>query len=135
MNLIIQSHAFEGVNVFDTTIGCFAIERAAIPNPMLVFRGVAGTGQLVFRHEADEPQRLGNFRHDLIAGIDAQPTVNALILEPVADINTRWADLYTDAAVNAITGACGLPFVISGLAAADIVGHRLSVGIDHDALK
>ena len=92
-----------------------------------------------FGHEADQAAGGAGFQHDLIAGIDAQAAVDALILQPVADVDAGWADLLADAAIDAGAGlgcarAGGLTMA-ARLAALHVIAHRARGGIEHDALK
>src|SRR5512135_2232111 len=72
------------------------------PLPLQFGGGRVGRSQVLFRIVADQatwkPERV----HDGVAGVDAQPARNALVLKPVADIDAGRANLHAQAAVDAI---------------------------------
>ncbi len=94
----------------------------------------------VFAGVANQPARITHLVHDLIAGIDTGAAADAHVLQAIADIDARRADLHADAAVHAIALALRArvdmfaPFA-ARLAPFGVVGDDERVLVDHHRLK
>src|SRR5690606_1396743 len=89
---------------------------------------------------ADQPARVVHLVHDLVAGVDAGRTVDALDLQAVADVDAGRADLHAQGAVDAVAEPQRrlirlLRSRAARLAALVVVGHRQRVAVEHHALE
>ncbi len=97
-------------------------------------------GHAVLGRITDEPTRVLHLVHHGIAGVHAQATANAFVLQTLADVDAHRTDLHTQRAVNAIAQPLG--FVVDILLARTtllatfrVVGNDQRVFIKHRALK
>ena len=79
--------------------------------------------QAVLGRIAHEAARIIHLVHDGIAGVDAGGAGDALVLQPLANIDTGRAHLHTELAVDAIAESCR--FVVDGTLA---TAARLTAG-------
>src|SRR5699024_5510376 len=73
------------------------------PSPRLGLRQAVHDG--LARCVADEAPVVVHFVHDLVAHINACPATNTHVLQAVTNVDTSWADLDTQRAVDAIAHA------------------------------
>ena len=88
--------------------------------------------QRVLRRVAHQALRQPGLRHDVVAGVDAGGAADALVLQPVPDVDASGADLDADAAVHAIALAESLA---AGLAAIAVIRDDERVLVEHCALE
>jgi len=91
--------------------------------------------QLPFRSEADQALRRAYPVHDLIAGIDAESAVDALVLQAIANIDAGRTNLDADAAIDAVAGIGGRMPGAARFAALPVVARVGRRRVEHDALE
>ena len=97
-------------------------------------------GHGILRGQADQAAWILHLVHHGVAGVYAQAAANALVLQPVADVDTHGADLHAELAVDAVAQTFGL--VVNALlartaplAALCVVADDHGVLVEHGALK
>src|SRR5690606_7088164 len=94
----------------------------------------------VLRRVADEAARVAHLVHDGVAGVDARRTRDALVLQALADVDPRRADLNAPRAVDAVTEPGRLRIRSAAarsarLAALCVVRDDQRVTVEHRALE
>src|SRR5208283_2892192 len=89
---------------------------------------------------ADEPLRIAEAPHDLVAAVDAGAAADAFVLQAVADVDAGGAYLHADVAADAITEGQLLALRRPGaraarFAALAVVGNDQRIRVEHDALE
>ena len=67
-----------------------------------LFRGVMLVDR-VLGVISNQTRLIVHLGHDLVTGINTETATDAFVLQALADIDTRWADLYADLTVDTIT--------------------------------
>src|SRR5208282_5271111 len=103
-------------------------------------RRVVAPTERVFGGVADEPRRIAEALHHLVATIDTGRAANAFVLQAATDVDSRGADLHADVAVDAVAQRLVLALDRLGarparLAALAVVGDHQRVRVEHHALE
>ena len=103
--------------------------------PEFLGRGALGLGLLVREGQiVDQPARLADPRHDIVAGVNTERAGDAFHLLSVADVDPRRADVDAGHTIDAIAGA-GIALLAARLSAPVSVGNGQCLGVHHRRLN